>query len=89
MWRFHDPADIPQAVEQLRGLADTAAGIRSLTVGTNSNEGAHAYELVLISEHDSFEDLGAYVADPLHQEVAAWLSSRIAERAVVDTDDLG
>lgn len=88
MWRFNDPADIPEAAARLRALADKVAGVRSLRVGINSNQGPHAFELVLVSEHDSFEDLGAYVADPEHQEVAAWLSSRIAERAVVDTDDL-
>ncbi len=89
MWRFNDPADIDEAVQQLRGMVGIVAGLRSLRVGRNRNSGASAFELVLVSEHDSFEDLAAYSADPVHQEVVAWMSERVADRAVVDTDDLG
>lgn len=88
MWRFTDPSDIDEAVERLRALDGAVAGLNSLQVGRNENAGAHAYELVLLSTHDSFEELAAYAADPLHQEVTAWMSSRVADRAVVDTTDL-
>lgn len=88
MWRFNDPADIDGAIERLRALDGTVAGATSVRVGRNQNAGPHAYELVLISEHESFEDVAAYQADPQHQEVAAWLSERVADRAVVDTEDL-
>lgn len=88
MWRFNDPADIDEAAERLRGLLGTVAGLDDLKVGRNSNAGPHAYELVLISQHDSFEALAEYQADPAHQEVASWIGDRVADRAVVDTEDL-
>ena len=88
MWRFNDPADIDEAVDRLRALHGTVAGATSVKVGRNQNSGASAYELVLTSEHESFEDLATYAADPAHQEVVAWMSERVADRAVVDTDDL-
>lgn len=88
MWRFNDPADIDEAIDKLRALNGTVAGATSIRVGRNMNSGSSAYELVLCSEHESFEDLAAYSADPAHQEVVAWMSERVADRAVVDTDDL-
>lgn len=88
MWRFNDPADIDDAVARLRSLNGVVAGATSVRVGRNENSGANAFELVLVSEHDSFADLSVYQADPLHQEVVAWMSDRVATRAVVDTEDL-
>lgn len=89
MWRFNDPSDIDEAVERLRALDGAVAGATSVKVGRNQNSGTSGYELVLVSEHDSFEDLAAYAADPVHQEVVAWMSEKVSDRAVVDTDDLG
>ncbi len=88
MWRFNDPADIDEAMARLRALDGEVSGLRSLRVGRNRNEGASAFELVLMTEHESFEDLATYAGDPDHQEVVAWMSERVADRAVVDTDDL-
>lgn len=88
MWRFTDPGDIDEAVERLRGMMGHVAGLRGLRVGRNQNSGSSAFELVLISEHDSFEELAAYASDPVHQEIVAWMSERVADRAVVDTADL-
>lgn len=88
MWRFHDPGDIDEADSRLRAMMGRVAGVNSIRVGRNRNQTPHAYELVLISEHDSFEALATYAADPVHQEIVAWMSDRVASRAVVDTDTL-
>ncbi len=88
MWRFHDPADMDEAAARLRSLPGRVSGITSLRVGPNQNRTEHAYQLVLVSEHADADALRAYIADPAHQEVAHWLSERVAARAVVDTDDL-
>lgn len=88
MFRFTDPRDIDEAIGRLRGMVGQVAGLKALRVGRNQNSGSSAFELVLITEHESFEDLSAYAADPRHQEVLAWMAERVADRAVVDTDDL-
>ena len=88
LWRFNDPADIDGAIAKLRALDGAVPGLRSLRVGRNRNEGASAFELVLLTEHESFGDLATYAADPTHQQVVSWMSERVADRAVVDTDDL-
>ena len=89
MWRFHDQADVDEAVSKLRGMVGKVAGANSIKVGRNRNESANAFELVLISEHDSPDALTTYAADPVHQDIVSWMSDRVATRAVVDTDSLG
>lgn len=88
LYRLHDPADLDQAIERLRGMAGRIPTLRSVRAGRDVNRGPAAYELALITEHDSREDLAAYQQDPYHREIVAWLSPRIRDRAVVDCDDL-
>lgn len=88
MWRFSDRADAAHAADLLRGLTGKVAGLTSLRVGDNVNTSEHAFDLVLVSEHPDADGLRAYQSDPAHQEVAAWISSRVSARAVVDTDEL-
>ncbi|MFN8125216.1 MAG: Dabb family protein [Candidatus Nanopelagicales bacterium] len=88
MWRFHDPADVDEAVVRLHALTGRVVGLTSLRVGRNQNTTPHAYELVLVSEHADDDALRAYIADPVHQEVVAWMADRVSARAVVDTGDL-
>jgi hypothetical protein len=87
MFRLADPADVAEAVHRLSHMADRIPGMTRLRVGANHNPGAHAYHLTLISEHTDRQALQDYSTHPAHREVLAWLGERIAERAVVDTDD--
>jgi len=45
--------------------------------------GGH-WDVVLVSEHDSNDDLEAYQAHPAHREAAAWVSTVVNDRATVD-----
>jgi hypothetical protein len=86
MFRFHEPTDAEEAAHRLSQMAGRIPGLTGLRVGTNHHDGPAAYQVVLITEHDSPEALKDYASHPVHVEVAGWLAERISERAVVDTD---
>lgn len=88
LYRLHDPEDLDEAIARLRGMAGRIPSLRSVRAGRDSNSGPAAFELVLITEHDSAEALAAYQQDPYHREIVAWLSPKIRDRAVVDSADL-
>lgn len=88
MFRFADKTDIEPALHRLRGMAGKVPAMRSVRAGRNGNTGPHAFDLVLVTEHDDQQGLADYLADPQHREVATWLRDRISDRAVVDTADL-
>ena len=58
--------------------------LKSLQVGINENEGNDAFDVCLITEHNSWEDLKAYQDHPIHKEVAVFISEVRKIRAVVD-----
>ncbi len=59
--------------------------IRSSTVVTNSPDANQEnYDLCLISDFDSFEDLNAYIVHPDHKAVGAFMRPVRLSRACVD-----
>ena len=89
MFRLADQGDVDEAILRLRGLAGRIPTLDSIEVGRDANRGPAAYDLVLVSRHDDQDALRAYAEHPIHLEVVAWMKSRVTDRAVVDTDDLG
>ena len=87
MMRFHDTGDTAEAARRLRAMTGRIPGMTSLRIGTDDNRGPHAFDLVLISEHEDHAALQAYASHPVHKEVLGWLADRIKDRAVVDSDD--
>jgi hypothetical protein len=84
LMKFTDPADAPEAKRLLDGLPAEVPEIRALTVGLDVVRSAVSYDLCMITEHESVEDLAGYQAHPAHLEVAGWLRPRLAARAAVD-----
>lgn len=69
-----------------RGLESLPAVIpelRFLQVGVTVVPGAD-YDVVLISDFDSLEDIQVYQEHPAHLEVAGFIRSVVASRAAVD-----
>ena len=59
--------------------------IRSSSVMLNSPEADQSnYDLCLVSDFDSFEDLTAYIVHPDHQAVGTFMRPLRLERACVD-----
>ena len=62
-------------------------GLISIDAGTDINRSGAAWDVVLISEHESKEALETYQAHPDHVEVKNFIGSVAAERVVVDYTD--
>ena len=84
LMRFDDPSDAEEAVQRLRGLADQIDVVRRLSVGLNVVPDDAAYELGLVAEFESREDLDAYEAHPAHQAVAGFVRARRSASARCD-----
>ena len=93
MWRFKDSAEgktkeeniqiVKRELEELVGVIPQIKG--EFEVGVNINqESPTAYDAVLVSTFDSWEDLQTYRADPRHKKAAAYNKLVRSDRVVVD-----
>ena len=82
--RFHDKADVPEAVRRLNAFVGVIESVRSLSAGADVRGLEVSYDVALITTHDDLDGLVAYQTHPVHQEFSAWLAPRAGSRAVVD-----
>ena len=69
----------------LEALPEKIDWIRSSTVKTNSPAADQTnYDLCLISDFDTWEDLAAYIVHPDHKAVGAFMRPVRLERSCVD-----
>ncbi len=73
--------EIRRRIESMRGRVPH---FDSLEVGINRNESNAAADIVLISRHRDWDTLALYRDDPVHKEVAEFVTERTSSRAVVD-----
>ena len=86
LMKFADAANAPEAKSRLEALVGTVAEIDSLHVGLDVVRSEASYDLALTTTHADLEALRGYQQHPAHGEVAGWLKSVLAARAVVDTE---
>ena len=88
-WKLATSDDAERAEQTARitaGLESLPAVIpelRSLQVGVNVIPGDY-FEVVLISDFDSVDDVRTYQEHPAHLDVAAFIRSVVAARSSVD-----
>jgi len=70
--------------EKLLELKQKIQQIDSMEVGFNFNPTEAAYDVLLISTHESKTALSEYAAHPEHQEVAGFIGKLVKDRKVVD-----
>lgn len=71
--------------EMLLALPEKIPFIRSLDVGVNVNTSdAATFDMALVTEFDSQEDLDAYQVHPDHQAVSKFVATVRTDRSVVD-----
>lgn len=70
--------------EKLNSLRGKIDGMVSLEVGINQNASSDAFDVCLITEHNTWQDLQNYQDHPLHQEVSKYIGSVRKGRAVAD-----
>lgn len=70
--------------ERLSALVGVIPGLQTVTVGRDLGLVDGHWDVVLVSEHDDNPALEGYQAHPAHKEAAAWISTVVTERAIVD-----
>lgn len=88
-WRLKgDEAAKAVAAAEVRAVLEALPAaipqIRSFRVGDNVAYKEKNFDLVLIADYDSLEDLEAYQVHPVHKEAAAFIGQRVEARAKVD-----
>jgi hypothetical protein len=73
-----------QISERLRTLPPVISEIRQLEIGTNVAYPAKNWDMALAIDFADIDALERYQVHPAHQEVVAFVSPLIAERASVD-----
>jgi len=90
MWRIAAAAgkskeENAQLVRQkLTPLPEIIPEIKEYEIGLNETDSAAAFDVVLISRFQSWDDLQIYRQHPEHQRVAGFIASVRSETAVVD-----
>lgn len=89
MWKLKDEAlnsskeeNAKQICEKLNALYGIIPEIVNLEVGTNENGGN--FDVILISEFKSFDDLKLYDSHPEHQKVREFIREVVSAREAVD-----
>lgn len=68
----------------LEGLKPIVKEIISIEVGINFNNSDAAFDLVLITDFSSIEDLNAYQTNPNHLKIAGYIGKVREDRIVAD-----
>jgi hypothetical protein len=94
LWKFKAEAEGHSAAEnvlivkqKLENLYGKIPEILSIQVQANTFPFAGNYDAALISEFQSEAALKAYQANPLHEEVAAFVKKVVEARAAVDYEE--
>lgn len=75
-------AELARSMER---LAQGIPGVRSMRIDADGSGIGFHWHAALVSEHDSWEALAAYQADPRHVRVLETVIPRVvADKAVVD-----
>ena len=87
MWKLKNISDGDEVVKKLKNLEGRIPGLISIDAGTDTNRSSSAYDVVLISRHETREALDSYQKHPEHVVVKNYIGSVVKERVVVDFDD--
>ncbi|MET0990418.1 MAG: Dabb family protein [Glaciihabitans sp.] len=89
-WKLNAVDDAGKSVafqeiaDALNPLADSIAEVQTLRVARNSAFPETNWDVILIADYNSVEDLEAYQVHPDHVAAAAIVRSHVAERASID-----
>ena len=87
MWKFkpsdgRTPKEIAEDIkERYQAILGIVPGLKNVEVGVNRNESATSYDAVLIEDFDSWQDLAAYKADPIRDELTKYVDKFVDVRA--------
>ncbi|MEJ1092173.1 Dabb family protein [Microbacterium istanbulense] len=90
MWKMNGAdaaeraAQAAEVARLLNGLDGVVPQLRAVFAGANTEYPDANWDVTLVSDFDSLDDLEAYQVHPAHEEAAAYIRSVAAGRAAVD-----
>jgi len=86
LWRLNDPSDRGKKEAQavLEAMRGVIPGMLTLEVGLNYNSKEIAFDICLMTTHESAADQELYQNHPEHLKVKAYMSRAAFARAMVD-----
>lgn len=84
MYRLKDKSNADEMVARFNSMRGKIDVLRSLSAGKDEIKSARAYDVALICEFDSLEDLEIYASHPVHLPVKEYVHSVIEEAHSVD-----
>lgn len=93
MWKFADFAEGRTKEENLELVRSRLSvlyesgkieGLRSMEIGRDEGGTEMSYDMVLVTEFDSFDALAAYKVHPDHAAISAYVKKVRTARATVD-----
>jgi len=73
--------------QKLLSLKENIKEVQFLEVGLNFSESERAYDVSLVVDFKSKEDLEIYAKDSYHQEVISFIKEKTTETKVVDYEN--
>lgn len=70
----------------LNGLDGVVPALRAVSAGANVLHPDRNFDVALVADVDTAEDLEAYQVHPAHKEAAGYIASVVASRVAVDFD---
>ena len=85
-FKLKDPSaeNIERTVQVLRDMQGKIPQLRSLEVGADVIRSERSYDLALVAEVETLEDLQAYQVHPVHQEVIRYINEVKEQTIAVD-----
>jgi hypothetical protein len=84
--RFDDAADVDAAIELANGLTDRIPVIRRLVAGRTAVTTPNSFDVGLVVELDSLDDLHTYHHHPAHEEAATFFRARRSHISSIDLE---
>ncbi|MBR2968071.1 MAG: Dabb family protein [Clostridia bacterium] len=84
MYRLKDKSNADEMIARFNSMRGKIDVLRSLCAGKDEIKSARAYDVALICEFDSMEDLEIYASHPVHLPVKEYVHSVIEEAHSVD-----
>lgn len=84
MYKLKNKANADEMIKRFLSMRGKIDVLKSLYAGKNEVESARAYDVALICEFDSLEDLQVYADHPVHLPVKEYVHSVIEKAHSVD-----
>ena len=89
MWKFKNEnkeSNMEHAREILFALKPVISELRRMEIGFDFSKTDMSYDMMLLTEFDSVEDMKTYAVHPEHLKVSAFIRSVIESRVVLDCE---